>query len=306
VSGRAGAVAFVLPAVLALLRPAAGQEGAASPRLSFGSEVRAVRLDVTVAERDGRFVTDLGESDFEVLEDGQRQTPTSFVRRELPVSLVLLLDASDSITDRLPLAQAAAAGFLDGLRPGDEASVTEFNDAVTLLQAPTPDRVALRRAVERISAGGTTALYNALYVTLEGLPSPRDDAELRRRAVVLLSDGEDTASLVWEEQVVELARRREAAIHVVDLRPDEDPSNHSARLLRVLAEESGGEVHRPASIHDLDAVYARIGQELRSQYTLGYVSSNPSHEGRWRRIDVRVRGRRDVRVRHRTGYYDGP
>jgi len=301
----AGTMAVVLAGTLVSARPGPGEQERRPPTLAFGSEVGVVRLDVSVVERDGRFVTDLGEPDFEVSEDGERQVLTSFVRRELPVSLVLLLDASNSITGRLPLAQAAAVGFLDTLRPGDEASVTEFNDAVTLLQESTSDRAALRLAVGRISARGTTALYNALYVALKGLPSPREDAELRRRAIVLLSDGEDTASLVWEEQVVELARRREAAIHVIDLHPEEDPSNHSARLLRLLSEESGGEIHRPGSIHDLDAVYARIGQELRSQYTLGYVSSNPAHDGGWRGIAVRVRGRRDVRVRHRTGYYAG-
>ena len=99
---------------------------------------------------------------------------------------------------------------------------------------------------------------------------------------MLVSDGEDTSSLVWEEQVLELVRRREATIHVIALNRESDASNRSARLLRLLSAESGGEVHHPASIRDLDSVYSRIGEELRSQYTIGYVSSNPASDARWR------------------------
>lgn len=272
---------------------------------AFSAEVGVVRLDASVLSKDGRFVTDLGERDLEIYEDGERQVPSSFVRRELPVSLTLLLDASASIADRLDLAKAAVIGFLDALRPEDDASVTVFNDGVSVLQEATPSREALRRAVERISAGSSTALYNALFFTLKRLPEPSRDVELRRRAVVLLSDGEDTSSLVWEEQVVELARRQETAIHVIDLRPRAD-GDRSARLLGMLSRESGGEVHHPASIHDLDTVYARIGEELKSQYTVGYLSSNASQDGGWRSIEVRVRGRRELQVRHRRGYYAVP
>jgi VWFA-related protein len=277
------------------------------PKLpTFGAGVELVRLDVSVLSGN-RFVTDLQQSDIEIYEDGERQVPASFARRDLPVSLDLMLDASASIADRLPLAQAAAVGFLDTLGPGDEASVTEFNDRVRMLQPRTADREALRAAVGRISAGGSTALLNALYVTLKAVPDAARDAALRRRALVLLSDGEDTASVVWEEQVVELARRRESAIHVIDLRPRRPgEEGRSARLLRVLSHESGGEVHHPGSIGDLDRVYSRIAEELKSQYAVGYISSRPSQDGRWRRIEVRVRGRGDLRVRHRTGYYALP
>jgi VWFA-related protein len=279
------------------------QERPAPATLVFGADIGVVRLDVTVVGRDGRFATQLHEGDFELYEDDRPQSTTSFVRRELPVSIVLLLDASASIADRLPLAQAAAIGLLDTLRPEDEASITEFNDGVRVLADATKDRQTLRRAVESTSAGGSTALYNALYATLKELPQPRRDAELRRRAILLLSDGEDTASLVWEEQVVELARRREATIHVVDVGARHGRSNRSARLLSLLSLESGGELHRPGSIQDLSSVYSRIAEELRSQYTIGYVSSNSAQDGRWRRIELRVRGQRDLRVRHRTGYY---
>jgi Ca-activated chloride channel family protein len=285
--------------------PGAGQEPR-RPGLTFGSDVGLVRLDVTVVSSDGRFVTDLKEGDFELVEDGKPQAVSTFLREELPVSLVLLVDSSISVADRLPLAQAATERFVASLRPGDEVRLVAFNERVDILQDFTADKDALRAAVARISAGGATALYNALYSTLRGRAPEWADGRLRRRVIVLLSDGEDTASLVWEEQVVELVRRREATVHVVALRAESDASNRSARILRLLSAESGGEVHHPGSIRDLDHVYSRIGDELRSQYMVGYVSSNPAHDGRWRRIELRVRGRKDLQVRHRAGYYALP
>jgi VWFA-related protein len=177
---------------------------------------------------------------------------------------------------------------------------------VSVLQESTSDRAALRAAIGRIAAGGATALYNALYTTLRNLPPAFAGGKQRRRVIVLLSDGEDTASLVWEEQVLELVRRREATVHVIALRPEDEGANRSARLLRRLSQESGGEVHQPGSIRALDSVYARIGEELRSQYTVGYISSDATHDGRWRNIELRVRGRKDLQVRHRTGYYAVP
>jgi Ca-activated chloride channel family protein len=298
--------ALLTAAALSSATPGPAQESPRPPALSFGSDVGVVRLDVTVVGPDGRFVTDLREEAFELQEDGRRQVVASFLRQELPVSLVLLMDASNSVIGRMPVAQAATRNFVAALRPEDEVRVVAFNDRVSVLQELTADRAALREAIDAVAAGGATALYNALYSTFRRLPPADAGGRLRRRVIVLLSDGEDTASLVWEEQVLELVRRREATVHVIALGAEGDASNRSARLLRLLSAESGGEVHHPASIRDLDAVYARIGDELRSQYTVGYVPSNPAQDGGWRRIELRVRGRKDLHVRHRTGYYAVP
>ena len=301
-----GGKLLVVRAPLAAVARAPHATAPMGARPAFGSEVRMVRLDVSVTGSDGRFVRDLGADDFDIYENGVRQTTVVFTRRDMPLSLVLLLDASRSMSDRLPLAKAAATGFLETLCAEDETSVIAFNDAATVLQEMTSDRAALRRAIDRIVAANNTALYNSLYATLQGLPrSPDDQAEMRRHAVLLVSDGEDTASLVWEEQVLELARHREAAIYTVDVGA-RDPSSRSARLLRVLSAESGGQLHRLTSIDGHADIYTRIGEELRSQYALGYQSSEAVHDGRWRRVEVRVRGRRDLRVRHRTGYYAEP
>ena len=181
----------------------------------------------------------------------------------------------------------------------------EFNDRVRVLQAYTSDRDALRGAVGRISAGGSTALHNALYTTLKTLPDETRESEAApaRRSPPLGRRGHRLAGLGGAGRGA--GRRREAAIHAIDLRPRQD-ADRSARLLRVLSHESGGEVHHPGSIRDLNEVYSRIAEEMKSQYAVGYVSSNPAQDGRWRRIEIRVRGRRDLRVRHRTGYYALP
>jgi Ca-activated chloride channel family protein len=131
----------------------------------------------------------------------------------------------------------------------------------------------------------------------------------RRRAIVLLSDGEDTASLATDEQVLDLARETEVAVYVISLRPDRavDRSRPSASIathfLTALARDTGGQVYFPSALSELEGVYERIGEELRSQYTLGYVSSNPRRDGKWRHIVVRTASRDDLQVHYKIGYY---
>jgi Ca-activated chloride channel family protein len=129
--------------------------------------------------------------------------------------------------------------------------------------------------------------------------------------LVLLSDGEDTASLVSDDQVLELARKTEINIYAISLRPDVVPDKKGQEFsqaqyyLTALTRETGGQIHFPSSLSELDAVYDRIAEELRTQYGIGYVSSNKRRDGKWRRIVLRVQGREGVQVRHKIGYY-GP
>ena len=126
---------------------------------------------------------------------------------------------------------------------------------------------------------------------------------------MLLSDGEDTASLVSDDQVMELARKSEIAIYSISLRPSRSQDRNrlafsqAEHLLTTLSQETGGQVHFPNSLSELDSVYARVAEELRTQYTLGYVSSNKRRDGKWRRIVVRIPERDDLQIRHKIGYY---
>src|SRR5262249_27051235 len=141
-----------------------------------------------------------------------------FTHENLPISLALMVDTSASMDEKLSTAQAAAAHFVKTLRPQDLAQIVQFNDRSLVLQDFTNDQTALIDAVKRTEAAGPTSLHNALYVTLKELEKQKKAGELRRRAIILLSDGEDTMSVVTEDQVLELARKTEIAIYAISLR----------------------------------------------------------------------------------------
>jgi len=278
---------------------------------TFEAGIEVINLNVSVTDPRNRYVTDLGGKDFAVFEDGIRQELSLFSHENLPISLVLMIDTSASMDEKLNVAQSAAIRFSKTLRAQDLAQVVQFNDRTTVLQDFTADHAALEGAIHKTEASGPTALHNALYVSLKDLGKQKKVGELRRRAVVLLSDGEDTASLVSDDQVLELARKTEINIYSISLRPSRPADRNrqgfsqAAHLLTALAQETGGQVHFPNSLSELDSVYDRIAEELRTQYNLGYVSSNKKRDGKWRRIVVRIPEREDVQVRHKIGYY-GP
>jgi VWFA-related protein len=287
---------------------ARAQQGRPQPPV-FGGGIEIININVTVTDPRGQYVTGLKQADFAVFEDGVRQDLTLFRHEDLPISLALLIDTSSSMEPKLPVARQAATSFVGTLRPEDDAEVVQFNDRASVLQDFTSDHAALGAALQSTRASGPTALRNALYVALKDLNRRKETGELRRRAVVILSDGEDTASLVSEDQLTDLARRTEINIYAISIRPtrpadrDSVQFSRAAHLLTVLARDTGGQVHFPNSLSELDAVYGRIAEELRTQYNLGYVTRNPRRDGRWRRIVVRVASREDLLVRHKIGYF---
>jgi Ca-activated chloride channel family protein len=306
------AAVVALGAVLAPL-PAAPQAPRQTPRPPvFEAGIEVINLNVSITDARGQYVTDLKREDFAVFEDGVKQEISIFAHENLPISMVLMVDTSASMDDKLPAARTAGKRFVRTLRPQDMAQVMQFNDRATVLQDFTPDHIALEQAFDHTDASGPTALHNALYVALKDLAKQKSARELRRRALVLLSDGEDTASLVSDDQVLELARKTEINIYAISLRAKTAPDRNrlkfsqAAHLLTALTQDTGGQVHFPNSLSELEAVYDRIAEELRTQYSLGYVSSNKRADGKWRRIVVRVSGRDDLKVRHKLGYYGVP
>jgi Ca-activated chloride channel family protein len=296
-----------LALLLALSTTAASAQQPSTPTFGIGIEV--INLTVSVTDNRTRYVTDLEKTDFAIFEDGVKQDLTIFRHDDIPISLALVVDTSASMDEKLPVAQQAAARFIKTLRPQDQAQVMQFNDRTTTLQEFTADQKALDEAVRRTQASGPTALHNALYVALKDLVKQKKAGELRRRAIVLLSDGEDTASLVSDEQVLELARKSEIAIYAISLRPNRvaernrQQFSQATHLLTALSRETGGQVYFPNSLSELDTVYDRIAEELRTQYSLGYVSSNDRRDGKWRRVVVRTPSREGLQVRHKIGYY---
>jgi len=305
-----------LVAVLLLLPAPGTPQTAGTPQVprtpTFGAGIEIINLNLSVTDGRNRFVTDLVDKDFAVFEDGIHQELSLFTHENLPISMAILIDTSASMQEKLPQARAAAIRFIKTLRTQDAAQVVQFNDRSTTLQDFTFDQVLLEAAIKKTDAAGPTALYNAMYVALKDLAKQKKTGELRRRAVVLLSDGEDTASLVSDEQVLELARKSEISIYPISLRPSRNQDrgrlafSQAEHILTTLARETGGEVYFPQSLSELETVYDRIAEELRTQYSLGYVSSNVRRDGKWRRIVVRTPDRAGLQVRHKLGYYAPP
>jgi Ca-activated chloride channel family protein len=274
----------------------------------FRATVDVVSLNVTVVDTQNRYITDLGEGDFTVFEDGTRQELTYFNRTSLPIALSLLMDTSASMENRMQLAQEAAIGFARKLRQQDLAQVVDFDSRVEVLQDFTNKVDDLERAIRSTAAGGSTSLHNALYISLKELAKikPRSTDEVRRRAIIVLSDGEDTSSLVTYEEVLELAKRSETAIYTIALQSKDATQSKGFReaefILRQFAQETGGRSFFPARAEDLKDVYGQIADELSSQYSLGYASKNPRRDGAWRRIVVQV-ARPQAIARTKRGYY---
>src|SRR5215213_1688760 len=240
----------------------------------FRAGVDLVSLNVTVMDGP-KYVTGLEEGDFDVFEDGVKQSLTIFSPVQQPIALAILLDTSNSMEDKLATAQEAATGFVRRMKKNDVIEVIDFNSRVSIPQEFTSDMVALERAI--------------------------------RQAIVVLSDGDDTSSVIEYDDVLELAKRSETAIYAIGLRQQETGRGkfkEAEFVLRQLSQETGGRVFFPASIAELPKIYEQISEELASQYSMAYSSKNPMRNGAWRRIDVRV-NKLGLVARSRRGYY-GP
>jgi Ca-activated chloride channel homolog len=281
---------------------------AIAARQRFRAGVELVSLSVTATEGT-RYVTDLQEQDFEVFEDGAKQSITFFSRAQQPVALAILLDTSASMEERLPIAQQAAIGFVRRMGAEDVIEVIDFDSQVRVLQPFTGDVNQLEAAIRRTTVNGSTSLYNAIYISLKELKKVRAQSaeEIRRQAIVVLSDGDDTSSLVEYEEVLDLAKRSETAIYAIGLR--QGPTAGARRefkeaefVLNQLARDTGGRAFFPTTVHDLAKIYEQISQELASQYTIAYSSRNTQRNGAWRRVIVRIT-RPGIAARTRQGYY---
>jgi Ca-activated chloride channel homolog len=276
----------------------------------FRANVDVVSLNVTVVDNQNHYVTDLAESDFSVFEDGAKQDLIYFNRSSLPIALSLLIDTSASMENRLQIAQEAAVGFAKKLRPQDFAQVVDFDSRVEITQDFTNSVPDLERAIRSTVAGGSTSLHNAIYISLKelGKLKAKSQDDVRRRAIIVLSDGEDTSSLVTYEEVLDLAKRSETALYTIGLQPREAPTSKGFReaefVLRQLAQQTGGRAFFITRVEDLKDVYAQISDELSSQYTVGYASKNNRRDGAWRRVVVQI-ARAGAVARTKRGYY-GP
>ena len=281
--------------------------GLSAQQPSFRAGVDIVSLNVTVTDAATHYITDLEESDFLVFEDGIKQNVTFFSRRQSPIALSLLLDSSASMEEHLPVLQTAASNFVHKLKSNDIAQVIDFDSRVEIRQGFTGNQAELDTAISQLAAGGSTSLHNAIYIALKELRKVRavNEEDVRRQALIVFSDGEDTSSLVSFDEVLDLAKRSETSIYTIALRGSDVQAKgfrEAEFVMRTLAQETGGRAFFPAKIDDLNGVYTQIADELASQYTLGYTSANPRRDGAWRRIVVQLL-RPNVTPRTKKGYY---
>jgi VWFA-related protein len=276
---------------------------------TFSSAVDVVNLNVSVSDGRDRHVTGLAVGDFKIFEDGVPQEISVFTQERLPISLAVLVDSSLSMQPNLPAVKTAAMRLVKALRSEDRAEIIQFNHKFSVLQDFTNDPLLLETALRGIRAEGATGVYNALYLTLKD-PRFRRTDELTRQAVVVLSDGEDTSSLVSDEQVLQLAKKGNVTVFSISLRQprpsmlDSDAPDRATFFLTSLARDTGGRSYFPSGLSQIDGVYDKIADELRTQYALGYVSSNPNRDGKWRKISIAT-AQGNLMLRHKQGYYAG-
>jgi Ca-activated chloride channel homolog len=279
---------------------------AAQQVFRVGTDV--VLLSVTVADADGHMVGGLNQGNFQVFEDGVLQEISVFSRDPQPIALSILLDTSTSMEHKLGVAQQAATGFVRQLGDKDVAQIIDFDSRPLILQTFTHDAALLERAIHQTNAGGSTSLYNALYTALAELKGFRKPADsVRREAIVVLSDGEDTSSIVSYDDVLDLSKRSEVIVYAIGLRSKADAPlrggfNEADFVLRTLSQETGGHVFFVEDVNQLPAVYGQIADELANQYSIGYISKNPKRDGAWRRVVVRV-DHAGATARTKAGYF---
>lgn len=289
------AVSFVAP----------GEAGQGAPVFPVGLDV--VNLTVTVRNAEGRLVSDLGPEDFVVLENGRPQALQVFGRslepgqdETLALNLGLLLDTSESMLKELKLSQEAAVRFLDAIPRARDLLTVFFDQDIRVSRYDSENQQGLVQRIFETKGGGTTALYDAVTVYLSRVgDSPG------RKVLVLFTDGEDSTSAIRMEQVLEVVRSSAVTIYPIAFTGGFAPGSvraiQSKAFLRRLADLTGGEVLTPLSSRDLPGIYQKILDELSAQYVLGFVSDDPRHDGKFRKLKVEVK-RQGMRVRHRPGY----
>jgi Ca-activated chloride channel family protein len=281
----------------------------------FRAGTDVVLLTVTVSDSRNRQVSGLDAEDIQIFENGVPQTISLFLREPQPLALSLLVDTSTSMADKLPVAKEAALGFVARLRPVDVAQILAFDNQIDIKQ-PFTGRIAdLEDAIRAITIDdGSTALYTAIYVALNEVGSAaraRQQApdDVRRQAIVVLSDGVNTAGHLNYEDVLEQANRSMVAIYAIGVRDKKSAADPATKnydyILRTLAQATGGRAFFVDEVTELRGIYTQIADELANQYVIGYVSNNLKRDGAWRTISVRAK-RPDSIARTKSGYFATP
>ena len=280
-------------------QPAEGSESA-----PIVAEVTRVNMLFTVTDKKGRFVTDLTKNDFQVFESKKPQRIMEFTSEtDLPLRLAILIDTSNSIRDRFRFQQEAATNFVNSvMREQDKATLVSFDTAAEVITDLTNDTNKLENGIRELRPGGGTALYDAMYLACKEKLMRDQPMYKFRRAMVVLSDGEDNESRYSRDQALEMAQRADTVIYTISTNISHIETDGD-KVMRYFAEQTGGVAFFPFQAKDLNQSFENIANELRHQYNLFYRPEPLKTDGQYHPVEIRVKGRKDLIVRARRGYY---
>ncbi len=273
---------------------------------TFRKTVNEVHVVFTVTDKHGHYLKDLKENDFKILDDNRPPEQISSFRSEtdLPLEVGLLVDASNSVRDRFKFEQEAATEFLNQTirRKYDQAFVIGFDVTPEVTQDFTDDTEKLSIGVRSLRPGGGTALYDALYFACRDKLLKHERNIATRRAIILLTDGEDNQSHVTREEAIEMAQRAEVSVYTISTNLTGSGS-HGDKILERIAEATGGRSYVPFQITEVANAFSAIQEELRSQYAIAYKPAGFNADGRYRSIEIAAVTQKGLRIRSRHGYY---
>jgi len=268
-------------------------------------DVSRVNMLFTVSDKKHRFVTDLAKDDFEVIEGKKPQTITEFAAEsDLPLRMAILIDTSNSIRDRFRFQQEAAIAFIDGtVRPRqDKALVVSFDTAAELVTDLTDNIGDLEKAVQGLRPGGGTALYDAVFFACRDKLMQDQPLYKFRRAMVILSDGDDNQSRHTRDQALEMAQKADVTVYTISTNRSKIETDGD-KVMKYFAHETGGQAFFPFEASDLNQSFENISNELRHQYNIFYRPEPLKADGLYHAVEIKIKGRKDLVVRCRKGYY---
>jgi len=281
-----------------------GAENGDLPKIRVGTN--EVNVVFTVTDKHGRRVTDLKQADFRIVDDSKPATEIRSFHAEtnLPLQVGLLIDASSSVRDRFKFEQESAIEFLNQTvrKRYDLAFVVGFDATPEVTQNFTDDTEKLGHGVRELRPGGGTAMYDAIYYACRDKLLKQPQNGPTRRAIILLSDGEDNQSHVTREEAIEMAQRAEAIIYTISTNVS-GTKGAGDKVLERMADATGGRAFFPFQIRDVTNAFAEIQDELRSQYAVSYKPADFKSDGHFRTIEIVANDRKNFRVRARRGYY---
>ena len=285
--------------------PTTSRDNRDNDSLIIRKDVDEVLLHATVIDSRQRIVTDLDKSAFSIFEDGKPQTIISFRHEDVPVAMAIVIDNSGSMREKRNQVNQAALNLVRSSNPRDQVCIVNFNDEYYLDQDFTSDLLRLKEALEKINASGGTALYEAVVASSDHL---RRNAQLEKKVLFVVTDGEDNASLETLEQAIkQLQGENGPAVYAIGILGEEEHPKRARRALEIIAERTGGMAFFPKTLSEVNDISSTVARDIRNQYTIGYKPTNPRGTGGFRsvRVEAKAKSHGKLTVRTKNGYYAG-